>query len=311
MPAIGFDMLPLVYPSAANRHHERGSESKKMSQKLRATETDTLLPFLKDHLPDWTRSKIKKRLQAGCVYVNGEPVAKHDHELQQGDEVEVRAKAKYERSADRKLEVLYSDRDLVAINKPRGLLSVATDSERKEHALALLRDQLSTPKHPVKLWPVHRLDRETSGVLLFATSREAREAVADDWSQAEKIYLAIVEGCPDPGRGTIDQPLWQGDRDHRVHVGEHPEAKRAVTHFETQRSTKRRALLTVSLETGRQHQIRAHLAWLGHPVIGDARYGTGGRRMGLHALRLGFTDPRSREWLTVEAPAPDDFLDLI
>ena len=94
-------------------------------------------------------------------------------------------------------------------------------------------------------------------------------------------------------------------------VGPHPEAKKAITHFNTLRTVKNRALLEVQLETGRQHQIRAHMAWLGHPVIGDPRYGTDGPRMGLHALRLSIRRPKTGKRLTFEAPAPDKFLDLL
>jgi len=158
---------------------------------------------------------------------------------------------------------------------------------------------------------VHRIDRETSGVLLFATSREMREAVMKEWKAAEKTYLAIVEGCPKPASGTIDQPLRLDPAIYQMHVGPHPDAKRAVTHFTTERNVGRRTLLSVVLETGRQHQIRAHLTWLGHPVVGDQRYGTAGARMGLHALRLSITKPGTNKPLVFETPAPADFLALL
>ena len=280
-----------------------------MSDRLRASEATTLLPFLTTELHGWSRSKIKQRLRTGCVVVNGELVSRHDHALKAGDEVEVRITARGSRSGT--LEILHSDGDLVAINKPTRLLSVASDKEREQHALAILRRQLSRPNHPVKLWPVHRLDRETSGVLLFATSREMREAVTALWCEAEKTYMVIVEGCPNPRQGKIDQPLRWDPKGCCTHVGPHPEAKSAVTHFKTQRTSKGRALLEARLETGRQHQIRAHLAWLGHPVVGDARYGTVGRRMALHALRLSITCPKTNKRFTFETPAADEFLALL
>lgn len=158
---------------------------------------------------------------------------------------------------------------------------------------------------------MHRLDRDTSGVLLFATSCEIREAVTGAWSEAEKHYLAVVEGCPDPRAGTIDQPLRMDANGFRAHVGSHPDAKRAVTHFETQRTVKGRSLLALQIETGRQHQIRAHLAWLGHTVVGDSRYGTSERRLGLHALRLTIPSPRTGKPLEFEAPVPDAFFALL
>ena len=282
-----------------------------MSDRLRVSEATGLLIFLNTQLKGWTRNTIKQRLKAGCVFVNSLPIRQYDYELNVGEDVEVRAAVKNMHGGTSPLEILYSDSDLIAINKPAGLLSVASADKNKNHALAILRNQLSRPKRPVKLWPVHRLDRDTSGVLLFATSREMREAVNAGWSSAEKIYLVVVEGCPNPSQGTIDQPLRMDSEKYHMNVGSHPEAKKAITHFHTRRSVKRRALLEVQLETGRQHQIRAHLAWIGHPVIGDPRYGTNGPRMGLHALRLSITRPKTGKRLTFETPAPNEFLDLL
>ena len=282
-----------------------------MSDRLRVSEASGLLAFLNAQLKGWTRSTVKQRLKAGCVVVNGQPVTQFDYALKVGDDVEVRAAVKNVTSGPFRLEILYSDNDLIAINKPAGLLSVASADESEPHALAMLRNQLSRPKHPVKLWPVHRIDRDTSGVLLFATSREMREAVHAGWSSAEKTYLAVVEGVPNPSKGTIDQPLRMDPEKYQTHVGAHPEAKKAITHFKTKRSVKGLTLLEVQLETGRQHQIRAHLAWLGHPVIGDPRYGNKGPRMGLHALRLSITQPETDKRLTFEIPAPKEFLDLL
>jgi 23S rRNA pseudouridine1911/1915/1917 synthase len=282
-----------------------------MSDKLHVNEADSLLIFLNKHLTNWAKSKIKQRLQTGCVSVNGAITTQHNYALKAGDLVEVGASAQAANKTPSQLDILYSDRELIAINKPAGLLSVGTTKETQQHALAILRKQLSRRTLDVKLWPVHRIDRDTSGVLLFATSREIREAVMANWDKAEKTYLAVVEGRPNPAQGTIDQPMRLDEIEYRMHVGEHPDAKNAVTHYQTLRTTSTRALLQVGLETGRQHQIRAHMAWQGHPVIGDQRYGTLGKRMGLHALKLKITKPNSRKELVFETPAPADFMALM
>ncbi len=282
-----------------------------MSDRFTVNEKTSLLPFLNAQLKGWSRSKIKQRLKTGCVFVDGQSFTQHNHMLNIGSQVEVRASAKSVLRDTDQLDILYSDKDLIAINKPARLLSVASASENKMHAHAMLRNQMSRPKRPVKLWPVHRLDRDTSGVLLFATSREIREAVNEDWANAEKTYLAIVEGCPDPEQGTIDQPLWMAQEKYHMNVGTHPEAKNAITHFKTLKTTNNRSLLEIQLETGRQHQIRAHLSWLGHSVIGDPRYGSDGSRLGLHALRLSISKPDTGKRLTFETPPPDEFLDLL
>jgi 23S rRNA pseudouridine1911/1915/1917 synthase len=282
-----------------------------MSDKLHVSHESGLLTYLTAQLQNWARSKIKQRLQTGCVSVNGNLVTQHDYALQAGDIVEVGATAKAANNAPSHLEILYADRDLIAINKPAGLLSVGTTKETQLHAMAILRKQLSRPSQELKLWPVHRIDRDTSGVLLFATSREVREAVMAKWDSAEKIYLAVVIGNPAPAQGTIDQPLRLDEIEYRMHVGPHPEAKPAISHYQTLRTAPNRSLLEVRLETGRQHQIRAHLAWLGYPVVGDERYGTSGPRMGLHALRLRIVNPKNGKELNVETPAPADFLALM
>jgi 23S rRNA pseudouridine1911/1915/1917 synthase len=282
-----------------------------MSDRLTVTANTTLIPFLTTQLQGWSRSTIKQRLTSGCVSVNGEQVSRHDHDLLAGDQVVVEAAARGASSVRPQLGILYRDRDLIAINKPAGLLSVGSRKDKELHALGILRNQLSRRNKSIKLWPVHRIDRDTSGVLLFATSREMREAVMKGWKAAEKTYLAIVEGCPKPAGGTIDQPLRLDPVIYQMHVGPHPDAKRAVTHFTTERSVGQRTLLRVELETGRQHQIRAHLAWLGHSVVGDQRYGTAGTRMGLHALRLSITKPGLNKPLVFETPAPADFSALL
>jgi 23S rRNA pseudouridine1911/1915/1917 synthase len=282
-----------------------------MSDRLTVKKNTTLIPFLIAHLQGWSRSTIKQRLKSGCVSVNDQQVTRHDHDLLAGDQVVVEASARGTSGMRPRLDILHEDRDLVAINKPAGLLSVRSPKDKEPHALGILRDQLSRRNKAVKLWPVHRIDRDTSGVLLFATSREMREAVMQGWKAAKKTYLAIVEGCPKPADGTINQPLRLDPVIYQMHVGPHPDAKRAVTHFTTERSVGQRTLLRVDLETGCQHQIRAHLAWLGHPVVGDQRYGSAGPRMGLHALRLSITKPGTNRALVFETPAPADFLALL
>ena len=280
-----------------------------MAEKLHVEKPSGLLAFLNARLEGWSRKTVKQRLQSGCVRVNGETVARHDHALAAGDVVEIGASARGGPSEP--LRILHEDRDLIAVAKPAGLLSVGTARETRRHALARLRARLARRRPDVRLWPVHRIDRDTSGVLLFATSHEMREAVMAGWGEAEKTYLAVVEGRPDPPRGTIDQPLRLDEEEYRVHVGEHPDARRATTHYETERTAGGRSLLRVRLETGRQHQIRAHLAWLGCPVVGDPRYGTAGGRMGLHAWRLKIVHPATGRKMVFEAPVPDDFRALM
>ncbi|MFN0007657.1 MAG: RluA family pseudouridine synthase [Planctomycetota bacterium] len=259
-----------------------------------------VLEFLRRSLPGWKRSTLEQRIRAGAVRVNGKVLRRNDL-VAAGDEVVVVDEAEVEREMPAGIILLHVDDDLIAIDKPAGLLSVASEREKESTALALLREHFS--QH---LWPVHRIDRETSGVLLFARSAEVQDAVQAAWERARKIYLALVEGGPSPPAGVIDEPLWE-DRALFVRVGHHPDAKTARTRYATREPLGDRTLLEVELETGRRHQIRAHLAWLGHPVVGDRRYGRPGKRMGLHAWRLEIDHPADGRRLELEAKPPREF----
>jgi 23S rRNA pseudouridine1911/1915/1917 synthase len=283
-----------------------------MSEKLKVKEEGKLLEFLFSTLKGWSKKKIKERLKGSAITVNAETTTKHDFPLTPNDIVEVGVVQKHSKvTSIRSLEIIYQDSEIIAINKPAGLLSVGTVKENKQHALAILREQLSQRKNRVQLFPVHRLDRETSGVLLFATSKEIREAIMAKWDKSEKVYLAIVNGLLKEESGSINQPLRLDEKEYKMHVGEHKYAKHALTHYKLKEAKEKRSLLEVKIETGRQHQIRVHLAWLGNSVIGDERYGVKGERMGLHATRLTIMHPKQEKPLTFNIDAPKDFYALL
>ena len=282
-----------------------------MAEKFIVKTEDKLLEFLFKTLQGWSKKKIKERLKNATVAINGSVSTKHDFPLNINDVVEVGVIQKERASTIRSLEILYQDKEIIAIHKPAGLLSVGTAKENKQHALAILREQLSKKGKRITLFPVHRLDRETSGVLLFATSKELREAVMSKWNVSKKIYLAVVKGTPKENKGTINQPLRLDEKEYKMHVGEHPKAKKAISHYCVKESKQHTSLVEVNIETGRQHQIRAHLSWLGNPVIGDERYGIKGERMGLHATRLSVVHPKSKKTLTFNVDADQSFYTLL
>lgn len=281
-----------------------------MAEKFTVEKKSKLLDFLFTSLSAMSKKSVKQKLASSSVSVNEEYTTKHDFALNIGDIVQIGAIKRVNVDTLKKLNIIYQDKDLIAINKPAGLLSVSSASENKQHALNILRNQLSG-KNEIKLWPVHRLDRDTSGILLFATSKEVREAVMDEWKNASKTYLAIVNGIPKKSSDTITQPLRLDDTEYKMHVGEHVDAKSAITHYKVIRNKKQRALLEVNIETGRQHQIRAHLAWMGNSIIGDERYGKKGPKMGLHACKLKIFHPILKKEITFEVDAPNDFYQLL
>lgn len=278
-----------------------------MVTRLKSRSDTTLLNFLKSTLPEWRPKTIKERLQKGCVLVNGEVVTHHAFSLSDQDEIEVHKTPVVVAQPKSPFPILHKDQWIVGIHKPDGLLSVGTDRERNKHALAIMRNLLGQNE---KLWPVHRLDRETSGVLLFARTKEVCDALQEHWNDAVKIYLAIIEGHLHPPDGLIQEPLYE-DKRLMVRVSSHHRAKDARTRYKTLKRSQTRSLVEIHLDTGRRHQIRAHMAHMGTPVVGDARYGQSDRRMALHAHRLSVTHPITGQPVLLEASPPSIFRHLL
>jgi 23S rRNA pseudouridine1911/1915/1917 synthase len=283
---------------------------------LSIAEACPLLKGLFVLLPDWHHHTLRQRLRTGGIRVNGRTVTVHDHPLRIGDKVEVLDKAQtaLDFRTPYALRVLYEDDDLIAIRKPDGLLAVSAEGESRRTALAQLVEMIKARGGSARsrLWPVHRLDRDTSGVMLFARAPLVQRAMQDSWGAAEKIYWAVVRGIPCPSQGTIQTRLLEG-RDLMVRAGNDlPGAVDAVTHYRTLRTKDGAALLEVKLGTGRKHQIRVHLASIGHPVIGDRVYGdrvsTG--RLALHAVSLSFSHPGTGRRVKVESPWPNMLGDI-
>lgn len=269
-----------------------------MSRKLPPPEPGPLLPWLLVSLRPMSRSKVKQLLASGRVRVNGVAVTQFDHALAATDRVTIG-----EVEPDLGLPVVFRDADLLVVDKPAGLLTVATDREKLDTAFARLNATL-----PTRPFVVHRLDRETSGLLLFALGADIRDRLQAAWPTVTKVYAAVVEGVPDPPAGTIRTHLLEGaDLRVREVPASREGAKEAITHYETISTGKGRSLLRVRIETGRRHQIRVHLSGIGNPVVGDRVHGATTdplRRLGLHAWELRLAHPRSGEAMhwTCEPP---------
>lgn len=268
-----------------------------------------LLPWLHQALGGaMPKSRVTQLMRMGRIAVNGAPVTRHDHPVGPADTLTLLPKdaaaADFSHPGCR-VPILHMDDHIIVVDKPAGLLSVATETNTTDTAFTRLRQWLEQ-KHAGRPFVVHRLDRETSGLLLFARSAEAREQLQDSWDQVSKTYLAQCAGIPNPPEGTIDSYLEEGS-DLKVRVRPQPggNAKRAISRYRVLTSRKGTTLIEVALETGRKHQIRVHLASLGCPVAGDKVYGTSdGPRMALHAWKMTLRHPASGRELSLEAPAP-------
>jgi len=216
----------------------------------------------------------------------------------------------------RGLAILYEDRDILVVDKPAGLLTVGTDREKARTAYFALTDYVrkGAAKSRNRIFIVHRLDRDTSGVLVFAKTAEAKFCLQGRWDETKKRYLAVVHGKCEKRSGTITTYLAENSAHGVYSTADTKKGKLSHTAYTVLKETKDLALLDVELLTGRKHQIRVHLADRGHPVVGDKRYGranTPHRRLALHARSLSFRHPVSGEELTFDAAAPSYFKELV
>lgn len=269
-----------------------------------------LLPWLLAALAPTPRTRVKQLLRFGRVTVNGVPATRFDHPLRAGDRVAIAAARPDPAGESLRragVRIVHQDDDLIAIDKPAGLLSVATEGEKADTAFARLGAYLAARREG-RPFVIHRLDRETSGLLLFARSAAARDRLRAGWGRVAKAYLAVVEGEPRPPEGTVRNFLTEGkDLRVRASVGPRPGSREAVTRYRVVAARDGRALVEVGLGTGRKHQIRVHLAGLGCPVIGDRVYGAAtdpAGRLGLHAWRLALDHPATGQRLELESPPP-------
>jgi 23S rRNA pseudouridine1911/1915/1917 synthase len=284
-----------------------------MTKPIRVAHSGELLAFLFAAWPETKKSKVRNWLKHQSVLVNGEPVTQFNHPLKPGDEIGIRpvryAAPRTPISAG--IKAWYEDKDVIVIDKPPDLLSIASNAEEERTAYFLLTDYLrgNRPKGRERVWIVHRLDKETSGLMVFAKTPEAKEFLQGKWDTIEKHYEAIVEGHLRKKEGTLTCDLDERSRFkvYVAHASEH--TRHAITHYTVLAENSRGSLVQLRLETGRRHQIRVQLAAEGCPIIGDEKYEAKtnpASRLGLHATFLKFPHPVTGATLQFISPMPKD-----
>ena len=278
---------------------------------LTVTQAGTLLPFLLEAVRDKSRNTVKGLLSRRQVLVDGRAVTRFDHPLSPGQTVTL-----LPRSAAGAWElpfpVLYEDAALLAVDKPAELLSMGSDREKQRTAYRLASGYVKAREPGKRLFIVHRLDRDTSGVLRFAKDEGLKRQLQENWDRLvrRRAYVAVVEGAPPQEAGEIRSFLRE-TATHLVYSGAPGrDAREAVTCYRVLSRAKGYALVELELDTGRKNQIRVHMGDLGCPIAGDRRYGTKSDplgRLGLHAHTLALTDPRTRRPLVLQAPWPASF----
>jgi 23S rRNA pseudouridine1911/1915/1917 synthase len=280
--------------------------------KKKVYKSSSLIEFLIEQYPDSPRTRIKKLLQSGNIRINNKQVTLHSFSLKNGDVVEINTQTGIKVKAGLPFPVLYEDQDVIVIDKPAG---TSTSSIDGSISIQLIISEFlkNLSKGKVRAYVVHRLDKEVSGVLLFAKSKDAMDAIKEKWKETDKHYYAYVEGVPAKAEDTVESWLIEDSRQKVHSVDRRDDAKFAVTHYKTIKTVNNYTLLDVRTDTGRKNQIRVHLSDIGCPIVGDRKYGASFdfiRRIRLHAYHLSFPHPVEGKMITVESPMPQGFLSL-
>jgi 23S rRNA pseudouridine1911/1915/1917 synthase len=270
-----------------------------------------LVDYLKER--GFTRTKIKQLLKHRAIEVNGVVAKRLDHLLQKGDGISLLKDTKESRVIPSLgIRVVYEDDALIVTEKPAGLLTISTEAEKTKTVYFQLNHYLKQRAHGTgeRVFIVHRLDRGTSGLILFAKSQEIKRILQGNWKKVEKRYYAVVEGTPSKKEGRIESYLSE-TKSLKVYSDHHSgRGKPAQTHYRVITQNRLYALLDILLETGRKHQIRVHLADIGHPVAGDKKYGARTdpfSRLGLHAYLLSFKHPVNEKPMHFVSRIPKKF----
>lgn len=279
------------------------------------TEPDELMAFLMKKMDGVSRTRVKALLSNRVVLVDNVIVTQFNHPLKPGMKVQIsREKNKHE-FRHPMLKIVYEDAYLIVVEKKEGLLSVATEHQKERTAQHILSEYVKRTHRNNRVFVVHRLDRETSGLMMYAKDEKTQHTLRDNWHDivVDRRYVSIVMGEMERDQAQIR--TWLTDRKLYVSSSNYDDGgKLSITHYKTIKRANGFSMMELELETGRKNQIRVHMSELGHPVVGDQRYGCeidplG--RLALHAFKLCFYHPVTGELMEFETPYPASFRNLM
>lgn len=278
----------------------------------RVSEDGMLMDFLIATLHDKSRTTIKSYLSHRQIAVNNIPTSQFNTPLHRGDSVTINFTTGYKIFKHRRLRIVFEDEYIIAIDKGYGLLSMATQNEKTETAYRIVSDYVKSSDPEAHIFIVHRLDRDTSGIMIFAKRQRIQEILQRNWNEAviERRYMAVVEGEISPLEGVVKSYLKENAAMQMYSTDDEKNGQLAITQYRTIKSNGRFSLVEVQLQTGRKNQIRVHMHDLGHPIIGDRKYGSTCNpigRVGLHAASLRFKHPITGQMLHFESVLPEKF----
>ena len=286
----------------------------KHNTSFKVDKDNELMKFLMEKMPQNSRNNIKSLLTQRRVMVDDVIVSQYNAPLKEGQIVSI-TKTKITKHKLEGVSIVYEDNDILVVEKERGILSVATQNEREKTAYNILKNYLKEKNSKDKIFVVHRLDRDTSGVMIFAKSEKAQDILQTTWNDSVKeiTYVALVEGNVKKNSDTIISYLAENKAMITYSTDNEEEGKKAVSHYKVLKRNKNYSLLEVNIETGRKNQIRVHMQDLGHSVVGDKKYGSTKnpiKRLGLHAHTIVFKHPITKEVLSFTSKIPEAFLSL-
>jgi 23S rRNA pseudouridine1911/1915/1917 synthase len=287
-------------------------------------EPSELLPFLMQTIAGISRTKAKEYLSQRMVYVNNQITTQFNHPLQKGQIVQV-ANHRHKRTvASKKVRIVYEDAFIIVVDKQEGILTTSIEGSRQESVKRILDEYVQRQSRSFAVHTVHRLDKGTSGLLLFAKRRDVQKMFTDNWHDLvlDRRYVALVSGNMEKSQGTVVSWLTDGPRAVTLSSSIDNGGKQAVTHYRTLKCKNGYSLVECQLETGRKNQIRVHMQDLHHPIVGDFKYGyvnpdapenhtSPSGRICLHAYKFSFRHPITGEVLKFETPYPSEFTSLL
>lgn len=270
------------------------------------------MPFLLQALHDQSRTTVKSLLAHKLVQVNNRVTTQFDCPLKPGDTVTVGMNKTAAPFHHTMLHILFEDEYLIVVEKASGLLSMGTERDKTKTAYYILNEYVKSKNPRNHIFILHRLDKETSGIMMFAKNKKVQEQLQNNWNEmiTERRYAAVVEGCPQPEQGQVKSYISE-NKALIVHSASARDGKLAITNYLTLKSNRQFALVELDLETGRKNQIRVHMQEIGHPVAGDKKYGATKdplHRLALHAFKLHFIHPVTEKEMKFEIPIPSRFM---
>lgn len=299
----------------AKKFNAKKSGKKRRQSTYTVTEDTELFKFIQLSITDKSRNKLKAMLTHKQFKVGKEIITQYNHPLKKGNEVTVSWDGAFKKESYEGVKIVFEDDDIIVINKRSGLLSIGSEKEKRQTAYRIITHHIQQDNPVARLFVVHRLDREASGLMVFAKNKQTQVDLKDSWQKTfqKNLYLAVTEGTIEKDIDTVTSFLNES-KALIVYSGNNPKlGKKAITNYSVVKKNEFYTLLEATQETERKHQLRVHLKSIGHPIIGDKKYESKKNplnRTAVHLRRINFIHPNTGEKLEFETKVPDDFLKI-